>query len=122
MLRKTTRPRDNFELRSWIFMRVSGALIVFFVLIHLAFVHFIHGVDEINYRFVSNRWATPTWRTFDIILLVLAYTHGANGVRIMIDDYIRPKGWRRLALVALYTVSFLILALGVVVMLTFKAR
>lgn len=121
-MRKSTKPVDNFELKSWFFMRVTGALIIVFVLIHLAFVHFINTVDKINSQFVANRWATPTWRLFDITLLLLALTHGANGVRILIDDYIRPKGWRTLALSALYMMTFLLIVLGVGVMLTFKAR
>ncbi len=121
-MRKSTRPVDNFELRSWFFMRVSGALIVVLVLIHLAFVHFVHGVDEINYKFVANRWFSPTWRTLDFLLLMLALTHGANGIRILVEDYIRPKGWRTLSLTALYVVTAFLLVLGGLVMLTFQPR
>jgi succinate dehydrogenase / fumarate reductase membrane anchor subunit len=122
MLRKTTRPVDNFELRSWFFMRVSGALIIVLVSIHLAYVHFIHGVDEINYRFVIERWANPTFLLLDILLLTLALAHGANGMRILIDDYIRPKGLRTLALTALYTVSLFLLVIGGVIMMTVQPK
>lgn len=122
MLRKSSKPSGNFELKSWYFMRVSGALIIVFVLIHLLFVHFIVSVDKINSAVVANRWSKPTFLLLDITLLVLALTHGANGMRIMIDDYIRPKGWRTLALTALYTATFLLLVLGGGVMLTFKPR
>ncbi|MEN6371729.1 MAG: succinate dehydrogenase [Armatimonadota bacterium] len=122
MLRKTTKPRDNFELKSWYFMRVSGALIVVLVMIHLAFVHFVHGVDEIDTKFVLNRWANPTWRLLDFSLLLLALLHGTNGMRILVDDYIHAKGWRTFILTGLYTMTLALLVLGGLVMLTIQPR
>ena len=122
MLRKTTRPVDNFELRSWLFMRVSGVLIIVLVSIHLAYVHFINSVSDIDYKFVIERWANPTFLLLDILMLTLALTHGANGMRILIDDYIRPKGLRMLALSALYTVTLFLLVIGGVVMITVQPK
>ena len=119
---KSTRPVDNFELRSWFFMRISGALILILAFVHLAFVHFVYGVSQINYKFVGQRWATPTWRLFDFFLLTLALAHGSNGARILIDDYIRPKGWRTFMLTGLYVVSLFLLVLGGFVVITFQPR
>jgi len=120
-MRKSIKPKGNFELASWFFMRVSGTLIIVLVGIHLAYVHFVFGVDKINFKFVAGRWATPTWRTFDFVLLTLALLHGTNGARILIDDYIHARGWRTVMLSALYTITFLLLVIGGIVMLTFKA-
>jgi len=121
MLRKTTRPTNDFELYSWLFMRISGALLIVLALIHLAFVHYVYGVEKINFNMVAARWANPTWRTFDFVLLTVALLHGGNGMRILIDDYIHSKGWRTLALSSLYTLGFLVLVFGGLIMLTFKA-
>lgn len=121
MLRKSTRPKGNFELVSWFFMRVSGGLLVIFALVHIIFVHYVHGVEQINFKLVANRWATPTWRTFDIVLLTLALMHGSNGVRILVDDYIQNKGWRTIAISGLYTLAFFLIVLGALVILTFQA-
>ncbi len=121
MMERRPRVGGDFELFSWFFMRISGALLIFLVAIHIAFVHFINGVDQINFAFVAKRWATPTWRTIDIIMLALAMAHGGNGIRILIDDYVRTKGWRTAALSGLYTVGFVTLVLGALVILTFKA-
>jgi len=120
MMKRTTRPKGNFELASWFFMRISGALIIVFVAIHLAFVHFVFGVDKIDFAMVARRWATPTWRTFDFVLLTVALLHGTNGARILVDDYIHARGWRTIVLSGLYTVTFLLLVVGGVVMLTFR--
>lgn len=121
MQRKTTKPSGNFELISWFFMRISGGLLVIFALVHIYFVHYVHGVEEINFRMVAKRWSTPTWLIFDITLLTLALLHGSNGVRILIDDYIQNKGWRTIAISGLYTLVFFLIVLGAIVMLTFRA-
>lgn len=110
----------NFEFYSWFFMRVSGVLLVLLALGHFAIMHVIFGVEKVNFNFVANRWATPLWRTYDLTLLFVALLHGFNGIRILIDDYIHAKGWRMLSLSALYTIVFIFLALGALVILTFQ--
>lgn len=116
------RPGSNFELYSWYFFRITGVLMLFFVLGHLAIMHLINNVDVINYNFISSRWASPVWRTYDLILLFLSLTHGLNGVRVLIYDYIHPRGWRTFALSSLYTVGLLFLLLGSQVILTFQPQ
>lgn len=121
MPRKSTKPSGDFELLSWFFMRASGALLIILVLTHIGIVHYVYGVDKVNFDMVSRRWATPTWRIFDAVMLTLALFHGGNGVRILIDDYIRSSALRTLALSTLYTAVFVLLVLGWLVLVTFKA-
>jgi len=111
------RPSGGFELWSWVFMRLSGLLLLVLALGHMALMHLIHNVDEISYAFVANRYAGWTWRLYDGTMLVLALVHGLNGARILIDDYVHAAPWRRIALGALYVVGggLLVLGLGVVV-------
>lgn len=121
MLRKSTKPTGDFEMLSWFFMRASGSLLVVLVLTHIGFVHYVHGVEEIDFNMVVKRWATPTWRVFDVVMLTLALLHGGNGVRILVDDYIRSSPWRTFAFSALYTIVFVLLIFGALVIFTFKA-
>ena len=114
------RPESGLELYAWLFMRVSGIVLLFMALGHLIIMHVINNVDVINYQFVVRRYATPFWRTYDMIMLWLALIHGVNGVRTLVDDYISARGWRVASLASLYVVSFIILALGSLIILTFQ--
>ena len=114
------RPQGGIELMAWIFMRVSGVVLLLMVLLHLAIMHIINNIEVINYHFVAQRYATPFWRTYDLVMLWLAFIHGLNGVLVMIDDYVGSRGWRLLSLASLYVLGFIFLALGSLVILTFN--
>ncbi|HEY8425386.1 MAG TPA: hypothetical protein VIK73_05145 [Limnochordales bacterium] len=115
----------SLELYSWLFMRLSGLLLVFLALGHLAIMHVIHSVEEIDYDFVAARLAGPLgtlWRTYDLLLLALALLHGLNGLRVVIDDYVHTPRWRAVTLTALYVVGAFTLVLGAVVLFTFQPQ
>ncbi len=114
------RPEGGLELYAWLFMRISGVVLLFLALGHLAIMHVINSIELINYEFVAARFMTPFWRTYDLVLLWLAMIHGANGIRTLVDDYISARGWRLVSLASLYVVSFVILALGSLVLFTFQ--
>lgn len=114
------RPVGGFELYAWLFMRVSGVLLLVLALGHLAIMHLVHNVDEINFAFVAARYRNPLWRLYDWFLLILALVHGMNGLRILVDDYVRPPGLRILCLVGLYFLAMFFLAAGSFVVLTFQ--
>lgn len=114
------RARGGFELYAWFFMRVSGLLLVFLLLVHVAIMHILNDVAEIDYGFVAARWLSPFWRTYDLLLLFLALLHGANGIRVVVDDYVRSRGWRVFWLSTLYTVTFVLVLMGTFVIVTFN--
>jgi len=114
------RPGGGLELYAWLFMRVSGMLLLLLALGHLAIMHLIHSVDEITFDFVAGRWANPLWRLYDWMLLTLALVHGFNGLRVIVDDYVRQAGWRMICLVVVYALTFFFLIAGSMVVLTFQ--
>ena len=116
------RPESGFELYAWLFMRVSGAVLLLLALGHLAIMHVINNIEVIDYQFVARRYATPFWRTYDLVMLWLALLHGLNGTRTFIEDYVGAHGWRVFSLASLYVVGFVFLALGSLVILTFQPR
>ena len=110
----------NFEMYSWIFMRMSGLLLFFLVLGHIGIMLLLDdGVQRINFGFVAGRWASPFWRTWDLTQLWLAQLHGTNGLRWIINDYADRDGTRFWLKMLLYTSSFLVLVLGTLVIFTF---
>lgn len=116
------RPESGLELYAWLFMRVSGLLLLLLALGHLSVMHIIHDVEEINTAFVAQRWTNPLWRLYDWLLLMLALVHGFNGVRVLVDDYVRRPGLRVLSLVGVYGLTFFFLIVGSLVILLFEPR
>ena len=114
------RSKTNFEMYSWIFMRMSGLLLIVLVLGHLLIMLVLdHGVQKINFGFVAGRWASPFWRTWDLMQLWLAELHGTNGLRTVINDYAERDSTRFWLKMLLYASAFLVLMLGTLVIFTF---
>jgi succinate dehydrogenase / fumarate reductase membrane anchor subunit len=116
----TPKPESGLELYAWIFMRVSGVALLFLALGHLLMMHIINNVDNINFRFVADRYATPFWRTYDLVMLWFAMIHGVNGVRTVLVDYIGSRGWRTASLASLFVLGFILLTLGSIAILSFQ--
>ena len=104
------------------FMRLSGLALVFLALIHFAITHIVNDVAHTNYDFVAQRWHNPLWRLFDWLLLVLALGHGANGLRWIVDDYVRRPGPRQAARAALFGLTAALLVVGTLTILAFPSR
>jgi len=112
--------RTNFELYSWLFMRLSGLLLTFLVLGHLFIMLVLDGgVEKINFAFVAGRWASPFWQVWDLATLWLATLHGVNGLRTVINDYAERDGSRLALKALLYTAALLMILLGSLVIFTF---
>jgi succinate dehydrogenase / fumarate reductase membrane anchor subunit len=118
--RSRARSRTNYELYSWIFMRVSGLLLVILVLGHLLIMNVLDGgVQRVNFGFVAGRWSSPFWQTWDLLQLWLAELHGTNGLRTIINDYAVKNSTRFWLKTLLYTSALVIMALGTLVIFTF---
>jgi succinate dehydrogenase / fumarate reductase membrane anchor subunit len=114
------RPGGGWELWTWLFMRVSGVVLLVLAVGHVLIMHVLDGgVDRVNFGFVAARWQSPFWQTWDWLLLSLALLHGINGLRVVVMDYVRPVAWRFLVNMAFYVVGFALFALGTVVVFTF---
>ena len=111
---------SSFELWTWFFMRISGLLLVFLVLGHFTIVHLIGGgIDRVDFAFVSGRWASPFWQTWDWLMLFLGMLHGANGLKSIINEYVHRPGRRAALKATLYVLTFVFILLGSLVILTF---
>lgn len=112
---------NRFEVLSWYFMRVSGAVLLLVAVLHLLIMHVWYGVDAIDFRFVVGRWASPWWQLYDLALLLFAVLHGVNGTRWVIDDYVHSRGWNLFWKSALFVFTVIFLLMGATVIFTFDA-
>jgi succinate dehydrogenase / fumarate reductase membrane anchor subunit len=119
--RRTPRAtRTNFEMYGWLFMRLSGILLVVLVLTHLLIQLVLEGgVSKVSFAFVAGRWASPFWQVWDLVMLWLAMLHGANGLRTIINDYAQRDGTRFWLKMVLYTATVFTVLLGTLVIFTF---
>src|SRR5207302_9730466 len=116
-----SRPASGgFETFTWYFMRISAIGLVFLAIIHLILNHVTTDVSCTSYQLIAVRYANPYWRVYDWLLLTLALLHGMNGLRVVIDDYVRSQAWRvRIeSTLALITLAFFMI--GTVTLITFQ--
>lgn len=117
---RSGRTRTHVEQWSWIFMRVSGVVLIVLIFTHL-FVNLVtgDGVNQIDFAFVAGKWASPLWQWWDLTMLILAMIHGGNGMRLLINDYARTR-WTIITLKALLISAVsVIIVLGSLVIFTF---
>jgi len=102
-------------------MRLSGLALVFLALGHMFIMHVLVVMTgtEIDFAFVQSRWGTPFWRIYDLLLLLLAFVHGANGARVVIGDYVANRTARSLLIGFLLVVSGIWLVLGIAIIAFF---
>jgi succinate dehydrogenase / fumarate reductase membrane anchor subunit len=114
------RPIRGFELWAWLFMRISGIVLLFLAVGHVLIMHVLDtGVDRVDFAFIQLRWASPFWKTWDWLMLVLALLHGVNGLRMIVLDYV-PRAGVRLAINSFFTVlGAALMVLGTIIVVTF---
>jgi succinate dehydrogenase / fumarate reductase, membrane anchor subunit len=114
------RPGSGFELWSWLFMRISGIVLLFLAVGHVLIMHVMEeGVERVDFNFVADRWASPFWRTWDWLMLSLSLLHGINGMRVIIQDYVRSPGARLAWNSVFVVVGFALFVLGTIIVFTF---
>jgi succinate dehydrogenase / fumarate reductase membrane anchor subunit len=82
--------------------------------------HIANDVHCTTYQFIALRYANPFWRLFDWLLLTLALTHGMNGLRVVIDDYVRNPAARLWLLGITGVVLVIFFMLGTITLITFQ--
>ncbi len=113
------RPTGGTELYAWLFMRISGVILLILALGHLFIMHVFNSIHTINYDFVAARYFSVFWRLYDLAMLWLAMIHGLNGLRTLVDDYLRPPA-RGFVVKGIYLAGILFLIIGTWVIIAFQ--
>ncbi|MBI3616471.1 MAG: succinate dehydrogenase hydrophobic membrane anchor subunit [Candidatus Omnitrophica bacterium] len=114
------KPSGGIELTAWLFMRISGIVLLVLALGHLFIMHVFNSVHVIDYDFVARRYVKIFWRGYDLTMLWLAMIHGLNGMRTLVDDYLHPPA-RGIVVKGMYVVGGLFLILGTWVIMAFRS-
>jgi succinate dehydrogenase / fumarate reductase membrane anchor subunit len=102
----------NLELYWWVFMRISGVVLVFLLIGHMWMNAILTDLNKINYDYVAQRLSQTTWKIYDWLILALGLLHGANGLRYVMDDWIRDPAKRFWTKVVVYSLIAFLFALG----------
>lgn len=110
----------NLEKWGWLFMRLSGVVLIVLIAGHL-FVNLMvgDGIQAISWGFVAGKLANPFWQWWDILMLWLALIHGTNGMRTIVNDYVTGERLRRILVWTLWIVAALLIVLGTLVVFAF---
>ncbi|MFM5967542.1 MAG: succinate dehydrogenase hydrophobic membrane anchor subunit [Micrococcales bacterium] len=115
-----SRKGANWEKYGWMYMRLSGAILVALIFGHL-FANLMvgEGIHAIDFAFVGGKWANPFWQIWDGLMLWLALIHGTNGMRTIVNDYVERENIRKALVWALWVICGALIVLGTLVIFTF---
>ena len=115
-----SRKGANWEKYGWMYMRLSGAVLVALIFGHL-FANLMvgEGIHAIDFAFVGGKWANPFWQIWDGLMLWLALIHGTNGMRTIVNDYVERENIRKALVWALWVICGALIVLGTLVIFTF---
>jgi len=136
MRARTIQPGFSFEYFMWIFTRISGLAMIFLALVGLVgalllgarsqmdlatlvrwsfFPNPNHVVNS-NIPDVAVGWATAFWQIMEMLIVFFAVSHGFNGLRVVIEDFVGYSALRPLirGLIFLFWIFSLIVALYVI--------
>jgi succinate dehydrogenase / fumarate reductase membrane anchor subunit len=115
---------SKFELYMWFFTRVSGILLLMMGAFNIVYANLVGGYGAMDAA-AQMRWAffpisfhvqstsvevTPYFLNPFFLVIAFAATHGLNGVRVILQDYIRHPllmAWIKALLVVLWVISML---------------
>jgi succinate dehydrogenase / fumarate reductase membrane anchor subunit len=118
------RTGGKFELYAWFFTRITGILFLLMGAFNLAYANLFGGQGNMDVA-AQMRWAffpipfhvestsvevtpnfsNPFWQIYAFILVAFAATHGFNGLRVILEDYVKSPlalAWLRGMLVFIW--------------------
>lgn len=109
---RITMNANRFESAAWKWMRYSGLLLIPLAWGHALIQDVLVGVHRIDLDYVAFRWASTGWRVYDFALLAFAFAHGVNGLRNVLNDYVKSEVSRRRLSYILFFVWLIISLIG----------
>lgn len=110
--RRKVQVKFNFERYAYLFMRMSGLVLLILAVGHMIIQHVLNSSGNLTLMFVADQWNTWGWKAYDIFLLLFAIPHGINGLRNVLEDYIHnPRAIKTINIIlAIFVVATVIWA------------
>jgi succinate dehydrogenase / fumarate reductase, membrane anchor subunit len=89
--RRTTAVPRNLERYAFMFMRLSGIALLVLAVGHMLIQHVLNNSSDLTIQFVALQWKSWGWKAYDMLLLAFAFSHGINGLRNVLEDYIHNR-------------------------------
>ncbi len=134
--RTVPQPAMSFEYIMWMFTRISGLALLFLGGVGLVMAFVMGGrklldlptlarwtffpnpnhVVNSNIPDVTQGWANAYWQIMQIVIAFFGISHGFNGLRVVIEDYIGNTIWQPMlrGLIFLVWLFFMIMAVFVI--------
>jgi succinate dehydrogenase / fumarate reductase, membrane anchor subunit len=113
--------RSLLERYGYLFMRLSGVALIFLAIGHMMIQHVLNEVHTLTLEFVRQQWSSWGWRTYDLLLLTFAITHGFNGLRVVLEDYVHNPGRVRILRWVLVIFMIITIVWSAIAIITFDA-
>lgn len=101
--------RSNLERYAFLFMRLSGIALLLLAVGHMLLQHVLRDVHDLTLQVVQDVWRSWGWRVYDLLLLAFAITHGFNGLRQVLEDYVHDP--RKVRIVGRLILAFIIITI-----------
>ena len=132
--------------KTWLFQRVTGALLFVTLGAHFYLYHYFMGPgmwgfdsigfgatdlatvkammesnpEMVKYYKLAHLFAAPWWKVFDVAFISLAAYHGFYGIKSIIDDWVTHNGWRFIADWVVYLFGFALWLVGILTVINFN--
>ena len=108
---RKVKVKRNFERTAYTFMRLSGVALLFLAVGHVFLQLIINNVHDLTVNKIAvENWSQIMRRISEFLLLIFALSHGLNGLRNILEDYVHNKG-------AVSAIRFLLAAFLIVTLL-----
>lgn len=88
---RTIKVQRNFERFAFVAMRLTGVALLVLAVGHMMIQHVLNVSTNLTIQFVAEQWSSWGWKAYDLLLLAFAYSHGVNGLRNVLEDYIHNR-------------------------------
>ncbi len=136
--RSVPHPGVNFEYVMWLFTRISGVALILLAIVGafgamimgarnqldlpslLRWTYFPNPNHVINSNIpdLTAGWISAWWQSLQITLLAFGVTHGMNGLRNVIEDYVHKGSLQTVLRVVVLVLWAFFMVIGIMIVLT----